>query len=81
MIPGCPSAATVGASNWASGLSYPFTPNIIGRANVVGGVGRGLFAAPASGLELAFKLEVFPNLELALAFNGYGDILGLRFTF
>lgn len=69
--------------NWGAelgiGLAYPFTPQITGRLNAVAGAGRGLFVAPASGIEVAFK--VLPALELALAFNGYGDILGLRFAF
>jgi hypothetical protein len=63
------------------GLSYPFTPMITGRANIVGAGGwpNRLFAAPAAGLELAFRL--LPTMELAIAANGNGDILGLRFTF
>jgi hypothetical protein len=67
------------------GLSYPFTPVITGRANLVALVGggfadvRNLLGAPAAGLELAWRAA--PNMELALAFNGYGDVLGLRFTF
>lgn len=72
-----------GTGDWGPelgiGLSYPFTSTITGRLNVVGGWGGRLFAAPASGLEVAFRL--LPTMELAIAANGNGDILGLRFTF
>jgi hypothetical protein len=81
-VVGDPSQA-FGVGDWGPelgiGLSYPFTSTITGRLNVVGGWGGRLFAAPASGLELAFRL--LPTMELAIAANGNGDLLGLRFTF
>ncbi|MBC7542322.1 MAG: hypothetical protein H7338_06290 [Candidatus Sericytochromatia bacterium] len=81
-IVGDPSQA-FGSGDWGPelgiGLSYPFTPTITGRANLVAGYGGRFFAAPASGLELAFKLQ--PNMELAIAANGNGDLLGLRIGF
>ncbi|MBI6547088.1 MAG: hypothetical protein HY692_09855 [Cyanobacteria bacterium NC_groundwater_1444_Ag_S-0.65um_54_12] len=63
-------------------LSYPITPQLITRLNLVVPLFSprrpfDIFGGPAAGVELGYRLR--PNLEGTIGLNGQGNLIGLRF--
>lgn len=66
-------------------LSYPFTPKLTGRLNIVGGLPllgvQNVFGyfPPAGGIELGYKFS--DTIEGTVGVTGQGDFIGLRIGF